>query len=79
MGEGEPGDIEEERIEGFVGHWGWIYIVFQMAEFFRESREAQFEKNIYEFYNDLAFMKDKSRYDIETMEKQMKENRRAGF
>jgi hypothetical protein len=66
---------EGTRVGGFVKHWGWIYVVFQMAEFFRESRDQQYEKTIHEFYNDLAFMKDKSRYDLETLEEQMRINR----
>lgn len=68
---------EGTRIQGFVEHWGWVYVVYQMAEFFNESRDEQYSKTIYEFYNDLSFMKDKSRYDIETMEKQMLENKRG--
>jgi hypothetical protein len=66
---------EGTRVKGFVGHWGWIYVVYQMAEFFRESRNEQYDKNIIEFYNDLAFMKDKGQYDLETMENQMRANR----
>lgn len=65
---------ERARVNNFVKHWGWIYVVFQMAEFFRESRNEQYEKNIIEFYNDLAFMKDKGKYDLQTMEEQMKIN-----
>lgn len=45
-----------------------------MAEFFRESRNEQYEKNIIEFYNDLAYLKDKSKYNIELAEEQMKIN-----
>jgi len=48
-----------------------------MAEFFNESRDEQYSKSIYEFYNDLSFMKDKGRYDMETLEKQMLENKRG--
>lgn len=66
---------EGARVKGFVAHWGWIYVVYQMAEFFRESRNEQYDKNIIEFYNDLAFMKDKGQYDLETMENQMRANR----
>ena len=45
-----------------------------MAEFFRESRNEQYDKLILEFYNDLAFMKDKSKYDLDTLQEQMKYN-----
>ena len=41
-----------------------------MAEFYRCSREDIYKSSIYEFYNDLAFMKDKHAYDIE-LRKQM--------
>lgn len=75
MGEGTPGDIERTRVKSFVEHWGWIYVVYQMAEFFKESRDQQYEKSLTQFYNDLAFMKDKSRYDLETLEKQMRDAR----
>ena len=45
-----------------------------MAEFYRESRNEQYEKTIMEFYNDLAFMKDRCKYDNETLKEQMKVN-----
>ena len=62
-------------VADFVKHWGWIYVVHQMAEFYRESRDDQYNKTIIEFYNDLAFMKDKSRYDLEVAEERMRVNR----
>ena len=65
----------EARVEGFVAHWGWIYVVFQMAEFYRCSRDEIYNMRLIEFYNDMAFMKDKGKYDIETVEKQMQENK----
>lgn len=66
---------EGTRVKGFVAHWGWTYVVYQMAEFYRESRDDQYNKTIIEFYNDLAFMKDKSRYDLEVAEERMRVNR----
>ena len=66
---------ERTRVKGFVAHWGWIYVVFQMAEFYRESRNEQYDKSIIEFYNDLAFMKDKSKYDLDLAEERMRDAR----
>ena len=57
-------------VKDFVGHWGWIYVVFQMAEFFKESRNEQYDKGSIEFYNDLAFMADHHRWQKEVMEQQ---------
>ena len=68
-------DRPQQKLEGFVAHWGWLYVVFQMSEFYRCSRNDIYELNINEFYNDLAFMKDKYAYDNELAEKQMAENR----
>ena len=65
---------ETGRLNGFVNHWGWINTVYEMAEFYRESRNEQYEKTIMEFYNDLAFMKDRCKYDNETLKEQMKVN-----
>ena len=62
------------KLKGFVAHWGWLNTVYDMAEFYRESRNEQYEKNIIEFYNDLAYLKDKSKYNKELLEEQMKEN-----
>lgn len=66
---------EGSGLNDFVKHWGWIYVVFQMAEFYRCSREDIYNVCLIEFYNDLAFMKDKGRYDIHVLEKQMQENK----
>ena len=65
----------EQAIKGFVDHWGWIYVVWQMAEFYRSSEEYIYELNIYELYNKLSFMKDKGEYDLEQAAKQAQENR----
>ena len=67
---------QTRRLKGFVEHWGWIYVVFQLAEFYKESRNEQYEKNIIEFYNDLAFMKDHSKWMNELREEQLKNARR---
>ena len=65
----------EPEIKGFVDHWGWIYVVYQLAEFYRTSEDYIYELNIFELYNKLSFMKDKGAYDIEQAQKQMEENR----
>lgn len=75
MGEGESPDSEGSGVKGFVAHWGWIYVVYQMAEFYRESRNDQYKKGIIQFYNDLAFMKDHGRWQMEIAEQQALENR----
>jgi len=59
-----------DGIRDFVAHWGWLYVVYQLAEFFRESRNEQYEKGAIEFYNDLAFMADHHRWQKEVMEQQ---------
>lgn len=78
MGEGEPANFERSGVNDFVKHWGWIYVVYQMAEFYRESRNDQYQKGVIEFYNDLAFFKDHSRWQKEIAEKQALENRMNG-
>lgn len=72
MGESEPEDLEESRLNDFVKRWNWLYVVFQMAELFRETREEQYRKPVKEFLNDMAFMRDKHRYDIELEEERLK-------
>jgi len=47
-----------------------------VAKFYDESRDEQYEKGLIDFYNDLAFMKDRSKYDKETLEEQMKDARK---
>lgn len=79
MGEGESGEIERGGVNSFVKHWGWLYVVFQMAEFFRESRNDQYKKGIIEFYNDLSFMKDHEKWKVEILEKQALENKLNGY
>lgn len=61
----------------FVGHYGWVYVVFQMAEFYRESRNDQYKKGLIEFYNDCSFMKDHEEWKIELREQQLLENNNA--
>lgn len=78
MGETEPRDIEESGVKGFVAHWGWIYVIHQMAEFYRESRNDQYQKGVIEFYNDLSFMKDHGRWQLEIAERQALENKMNG-
>lgn len=78
MGEAEPADFGAGGFKNFVSHWSWIYVVFQMAEFYRESRNDQYQKGLYEFYNDMAFMKDHGRWKMEIMEQQALENRNNG-
>ena len=68
-------DRPKQAVKGFVDHWGWIYVVWQMAEFYRCSEDYIYDLNIYELYNKLSFMKDKGAYDMEQAQKQMEENR----
>jgi hypothetical protein len=68
VGQEEPSSSEGSGVDAFVTHWGWIYVVYQMAEFYRESRDDQYKKGIIEFYNDLAFMEDHSRWQMEIAE-----------
>ena len=75
MGQREPADFGTGGVKGFVAHWGWIYIVFQMSEFFKESRNDQYKKGIIQFYNDMAFMKDHGKWMQEIREQQALENR----
>lgn len=65
---------ERTKLKGFVAHWGWIYIVFQMAEFYRETRDNQYEKNIIQLYNDMAFMKDHEKWKSELLQEQIRQN-----
>lgn len=74
MGEEEPEDIEESRLDDFVKDWNWIYVVYQMAEFYpMESVDDQYNKKVKRFLNDMAFMRDKNRYDLE-LEAERKRN-----
>ena len=77
--EDDRGDDEGNKpdfsgIGTFVEYWGWIYVVWQLAEFNRIHREEVYKMKIREFYNELAFMKDKGHYDLELKQKQMRES-----
>lgn len=78
MGKEEPAHFGTGGIKTFVEHWGWIYIVYQMAEFYRESRNDQYQKGVVEFYNDMAFMKDHGEWKREIAEQQALENKLNG-
>jgi hypothetical protein len=66
LGEEESEDTEESRLDDFVKTWSWIYVVYQMAEFYpMESVEDQYKKKVKRFLNDMAFMRDKNKYDLE--------------
>lgn len=69
MGEEESEDLEEGRLNDFVKEWNWIYVVYQMAQFYpMESVEDQYKKKVKRFLNDMAFMRDKHRFDKELEE-----------
>lgn len=78
MGEEKPTNFEGGGLETFVGHWGWQYVDFQMAEFYRETRNDQNLKSLTQYYNDLAFFKDHQRWQRELAEKQALENKMNG-
>lgn len=62
-------------VADFVKHWGWVYVIYQMAEFYKESRDKQYDKGVIEFYNDLSFMKDHCKWQLEIAEQQMLANK----
>ena len=75
MGEREPSDFGGGGVKSFVAHWSWTYVDYQMAEFYRETRNDQNLKSLTQYYNDLSFMKDHGRWQLEIAEKQALENR----
>ena len=68
---GHRGSDEGDRIIGFVEHYGWLYVAYQYAEFYRININEVYNVQLIEFLNYLSFMKDKSEYDIETAKEQM--------
>jgi hypothetical protein len=53
--------------------------VFQYAEFYHKQIDEVYEVNLIEFMNMLAFMKDKSEYDIQIAKEQMEYNNSGRF
>lgn len=60
------GDSEQQRLAGFVKHWSWVYVIYQLAEFDRVSQDEIYEWPVKKLLNRLSFMKDKNEYDFET-------------
>jgi hypothetical protein len=53
-------DVEEGEGEvTFSSKWGWIYYIDIISELTKNSWDKVFEMGIYEFFNLLAYRKDK--------------------
>ena len=63
-------------MEGFVEHYGWLYVAYQYSQFFNININDVYKVPLIEFLNYLSFMKDKSEYDVETAKEQMAYNGR---
>ncbi len=63
-----------ERVGGFVERYGWMYVAYQYAEFYRININEVYEVKLIEFLNYLAFMKDKGEYDMQIAKEQMAVN-----
>lgn len=56
---------EGTGLNSFVEHWSWRYNVYQLSMFYNRTEDDVYRWNVYRFLSSLAFMKDKSEYDIE--------------
>lgn len=72
MGEEKPSDTEGSGLDAFVKHWGWRYITYQMSVFYNRTEDDIYRWNVYRYLSALAFMKDKSEYDM-ALEKERQE------
>ena len=55
----------EPRVKGFVAHWGWVYVTYQLSQFYMVKEDEIDNWNVYRYLNSIAFMKDKYKYDLE--------------
>lgn len=79
FGGGTTDDSESSeggKYEHFVKRWGWMAVVYQYSEFYKINVNEVYNVKLIEFFNYLAFMKDKGTFDMELAREQMKHNGR---
>lgn len=61
--EGQDEGGNPDFSDGFNENFGWIYNVKNVAEFEGITLEAAYNLNIMQFFNDLVYLKEKSKHD----------------
>ena len=59
-----------------MNQWGWIYNVQTVADTTHETWDQVFNKNIVEFFNILAYTKDRAQIDKEREKDYLKKLKR---
>jgi len=58
--EGETDGGPAEGIDKFAENWGYVRFVDRVSELTRKTWDEVFEMNVYEFFNIIAYAKDKA-------------------
>lgn len=66
---------ENEGVQGFHQKWNWVYWIDRVSETQRISWDDAFRKNVVEFLNTIAYIKDKADWEKSEYEKLTRRNR----
>lgn len=69
-------DEDTSPIKKFMKQWGWIYNVDNVAQTMRISWDEVFNKTVVEFFNVLAYTKDRNNIEKEREKEYLKKLKR---
>ena len=70
-GDGEEGTEPDEAV-GFRSHWGWLATIDELSNGQRKDWDYYLNMKLMEFFNCIAFLKDKKENESDTIKKLLK-------
>lgn len=63
---------------GFTGRWGWFLSATQVAALEHITLNQVYDLSTINFLNDMAFLKDKARFELEQQKKWQQKRKGSG-